>query len=109
MYQLDLSCATGVSSHLCAPGRDTLSLYRLAQTELPLGKGARTNMRTVLWLTLAACLESASVAAASLDMSAITWERFLQTPDLLTQPIVVEFLIGRHPASNVNAAIDFDK
>ena len=67
------------------------------------------NMRTVLWLTLAACLESASVDAASLDMSAVTCERFLQTTDSRTLPIVVGWLIGRHATSDVHAAIDFDK
>jgi hypothetical protein len=67
------------------------------------------SMRTVLWLTLAACLEGVSAGAASLDMSTVTCERFLQTTDSRTLPIVVGWLIGHHAASDAHAAIDFDK
>jgi HdeA/HdeB family len=67
------------------------------------------SMRSVLWLTLAACLEGTSVGAASLDMSTVTCERFLETTDSRTLPIVVGWLIGHHATSDARAAIDFDK
>jgi hypothetical protein len=67
------------------------------------------SMRPMLWLTLAACLEGVSAGAASLDMSTVTCERFLQTIDSRTLPIVVGWLIGHHAASDAHAAIDFDK
>jgi hypothetical protein len=72
-------------------------------------KRTRMSMRTVLWLTLAACLNGVSAGAASLDMSTVTCERFLQTTDSRTLPIVVGWLIGHHAASDAHAAIDFDK
>ena len=104
MYQLDLSCATGVSSHLCVPGKDTLSLYRLAQTETAPREGS-SNEHENCAVANTSCMSG----AASLDMSAVTCERFLQTTDSRTLPIVVGWLIGRHATSDVHAAIDFDK
>lgn len=50
-----------------------------------------------------------SAPGASLDMSTVTCERFLQTMDSRTLQIVVGWLIGRHAASDAHAAIDFDK
>jgi len=67
------------------------------------------SMKTVLLLTIAACLTSVSAGAASLDMSTVTCERFLQTTDSRTLPIVVGWLIGHHAASDAHAAIDFEK
>jgi hypothetical protein len=62
MYQLDLSDATGVSSHLCVPTRRQSALE----------KRTPMSMKTALLVTLTACLEDASVDAASLDMSTVT-------------------------------------
>jgi NitT/TauT family transport system ATP-binding protein len=47
-------------------------------------KGTRMSMKSVLWLTLAACLEGVSTGAASLDMSTVTCEQFMQTTDSRT-------------------------
>jgi hypothetical protein len=66
------------------------------------------SMKTVLWLTVAVCLEGVSAGAASLDMSTVTCERFLQTTDSRTLPIVVGWLIGHHAASHAHPVIDFD-
>jgi isocitrate dehydrogenase len=67
------------------------------------------NMRTVLWLTLAGMSGERQRRRASLDMSVVTCEWFLQTTDSRTLPIVVGWLIGRHATSDVHAAVDFDK
>ena len=104
MYHLG---ATGVSSHPCVPGGDA-ALY-ISATQTALEKGIRISMRPMMWLTLAACLEGVSAGAASLDMSTVTCEPFLQTTDSRTLPIVVGWLIGHHAASDAHAAIDFDK
>jgi hypothetical protein len=64
---------------------------------------------SIVLITVAACLQSVGAASASLDMSAVTCETFLQTTDSRTLPIVVGWLIGHHAASDPHATIDFDK
>jgi hypothetical protein len=68
------------------------------------------SMKTVLWLTVAVCLEGVSAGAASLDMSTVTCERSCKPPiHALSRSSWMANLIGHHAASDAHAAIDFDK
>jgi HdeA/HdeB family len=65
------------------------------------------NVRTAA-VTLAACLPSVGCVGASLDMSSVTCEGFLQTTDSRTLRIVVGWLIGQHAAKDARPSIDFE-
>jgi HdeA/HdeB family len=65
-------------------------------------------MRIGLLIIAAACLPAVNAGAMSLDMSTLSCEKFLQTTDSRTLPIVVGWLIGHHSAKNAPSTLDFE-
>src|SRR5439155_20732073 len=65
-------------------------------------------MRIGLLIIAAACLPAVNAGAMSLDMSTVTCEKFLQSTDSRTLPIVVGWLIGHHAAKNAPPTLDFE-
>jgi len=67
------------------------------------------NIRSTLLITAATFLVSAAAVADSLDMSAVTCEKFLQTTSSRTLPFVVGWLMGHHAGKDVRPILDFEK
>jgi hypothetical protein len=109
LYQLDFRWATSVSSNACVLGGDKTATYPVSILSA-LDMGGFMNMRIVLLITAAAVwLHADGAVAVSLDMSTMTCEKFLQSTDARTLPIIVGWLVGHHAAKDAPPILDFEK